>query len=149
MKNPKEIKRGGLGGARPRSGGMGIDRPSSNRGKSQVQERRLASKFDAMLTPNSGACPMPSQKGDLTSDLFVWEAKRTEHRRMVISAEVIIKIAREAAHAPPMGKLPLLAFEVSGLPENVDKDWICIPAHAMRWLFDCAEKLRRVEETTP
>lgn len=143
-------RKGSLGGNKPRSGALGKARPATNRGKSQVQERRLADRFGrftgAETTPNSGARPLPSQKGDLQGELFVWEAKRTEHRKLVITADVISKVTVEARRAPPAGKLPLLAFEVTGLPDNIDKDWICVSGETFEWFLECILRLRELED---
>lgn len=62
--------------------------------RSQKQEKSVAKKFRAKLTPASGA--LWAAKGDVRTDKFLIECKTTEKRYYVLTAKVWEKIAEEA-----------------------------------------------------
>lgn len=110
---------------KPRRSVFDRDPEDTNRDRATRHETRMAEVLRARLTPNSGALPMPSQKGDLQGEDMLWQAKLTEGQRIVISAEVVDEVCRQAA---AVGKEPGIIVTVEGMPDPLPKDWILIPA---------------------
>lgn len=108
----------------------------TNRDKATKVEARLSPLLAARTTPNSGATPMASQKGDLQGDDFVWESKSTVGGRIVLTAGTIEKVCREAA---AVGKNPGLVMSLEGLPDHLPRDWAVVPADLVRSLLGTSE----------
>ena len=85
--------------------------------KSRKQERRLAKEIGGHTTPASGA--FWSRKGDVRSDRYLVEAKRTDKASISIKADVWDKIRREAIID---GRIPVLALQIGSVDLAV-LDW--------------------------
>lgn len=81
------------------------------RKRSQRQEKRIAKKFGGSTRAGSGA--FWSQKGDVRSEKFLIEAKRTDSNSYRISAKVWNKIRKEAIREGL--REPMYAIEINGL----------------------------------
>jgi hypothetical protein len=77
--------------------------------KSQAQERRGAKLFGGRVLPGSGSRWFA--KGDVSTDRFLIEYKRTDRASFSITLETWQKIRREAALE---GKTPLLGVNIGG-----------------------------------
>lgn len=104
-----------------------------NKSRSARHENRLQGVLRSKTTPNSGALPNLSQKGDLRDELFVWQAKLTDKDRFTITSDVIVELKRQASLT---GKWPGICLTMEGLPNHVEKDWVCMPANIFAELID-------------
>lgn len=95
-------------------------------------EKRLEGVLDSKITPNSGALPNISFKGDLQDGLFVWQAKLTQNDRFTITPDVLVELKRQASLN---SKWPGMAITLEGLPDHMEKDWVAIPASVFRELL--------------
>lgn len=107
---------GALGRVRELSAG-------AQRERSEDQEKALASRVGGRVTPGSG-CFM-GNKGDVKSDDFLIECKRTDSASLRVTAEWLAKITKEAVEA---GRFPALHFSLGGAPE-ASRDWVIVPLH--------------------
>ena len=98
-----------------------------------VHENRLQSVLRSKATPNSGALPNISFKGDLQDDLFVWQAKLTDKSRFTITSDVLVELQRQASLN---SKWPGVALTLEGLPDHMQKDWVTLPATVFGELLD-------------
>lgn len=123
-----------LGGKKPRPKMMDhVEQRLSNKARSNVHEDRLQGVLRSKTTPNSGALPNITFKGDLQDDDFVWQAKLTEKSRFTLTSEVIVELKRQASL---LSKHPALALTLEGLPDHVEKDWVVIPASVFAEIID-------------
>jgi hypothetical protein len=113
-----------LGSKNPEPKFWGKQAKKSNRKVSQEQEKYLETKLRARTTPNSGATPFASQKGDLQGAYFLWEAKRTEGGRLVLGRKILTKVCREASK---VDKCPGLVVTIDDLPSHIDNEWVIVP----------------------
>jgi len=104
-----------------------------NKSRSARHENRLQGVLRSKVTPNSGALPDLSKKGDLRDELFVWQAKLTNKDRFTITSDIILELKRQASLT---GKWPGICVTIESLPDNVDKDWVCIPSNIFAELID-------------
>lgn len=106
-----------------------------NRKRSQKQERRLASDLNMRTTPNSGATPWASQKGDLQSSEHVVEAKTTKADRFTITHDLLIKITQEARRT---GRQPVVLITLETMPNPIPKDWALVPLDGVKSHLRCS-----------
>lgn len=104
-----------------------------NKSRSARHEKRLQGVLRSNTTPNSGALPDLSMKGDLRDELFVWQAKLTDKDRFTITSDVVVELIRQASLT---GKWAGMCITIEKLPEHVEKDWVCIPAPVFSELID-------------
>lgn len=118
--------------------------------KSKKQENRLAKHLKGRRQPGSGSQVESHRKvgdpevgcmgtglgsrlrykpGDVVTDLFLIEAKRTDKKSLSIKGEWLTKIEGQAAR---LGKYPALAIEIGDRLVLDDQDWIAMP----RRVFD-------------
>ena len=123
-----------LGGKKPRPKMWAeVDRVRSNKERSQVHENRLQKGLRSRVTPNSGALPEISKKGDLRDELFVWQAKLTKNGKLSLNSDVLVELSRQSSLT---GLWAGLALTIEGLPENVNKDWVAIPLDVFTEIID-------------
>lgn len=128
------MKKPSLGSKSPRPKLMeDAQRKLSNKARSNIHEERLEGVINSRRTPNSGARPEISKKGDLQDALFVWQAKLTEKSRFTITSDVLVELKRQASL---LGKYPGMAITIEGLPDHLEKDLVLIPASVFRELLD-------------
>lgn len=125
------MKTSGLGSKRPTPNVFG-DTDSCNKSRSVVHEKRLERVLDSRVTPNSGALPNISFKGDLQDDLFVWQAKLTDKDRFTITSDVLVELKRQASLN---SKWPGVALTLEGLPTHMEQDWVMLPASVFSQLL--------------
>ena len=125
------MKTSGLGGKRP-TPNLFNEQPTCNKSRSVKHEKRLEGVLDSKITPNSGALPNISFKGDLQDGLFVWQAKLTQNDRFTITSDVLVELKRQASLN---SKWPGVAITLEGLPDHMEKDWVAIPASVFRELL--------------
>lgn len=116
--------------------------------KSRQQEERVAEALGGFRQPASGALRSGSPleyetggvrrgksygHGDVQLDDFLLDAKRTKMGAIAVAVEWLRKISHEAAMK---GKIPGLSLEWERLPAHVERDWVMIPASALRGLLD-------------
>ena len=95
-------------------------------------EKRLARELGAELRPASGAL---GDKGDIDLGPALVEAKSTTQESLGVKMAWLAKIAREAR---AVGKSPALAISfvnAEGRP-HLDGEWVCIPMHKFREMFE-------------
>lgn len=119
------MKSSGLGGKRPKPNTFGERAPECNKTRSVAHESRLEGVLQSKVTPNSGALPNISAKGDLQDGLFVWQAKLTDKDRFTITSDVLVELKRQASLN---SKWAGVALTLEGLPDHMEKDWVMIPA---------------------
>lgn len=97
----------------------------------QDQEERVARVVGGRRVPGSGASMFA--KGDVRSEHFLVECKRTEHASLSLKKEWLDKISAEAATE---GREPALAIEIAGgaLSAHGEREWIMIPLRIFRKL---------------
>lgn len=128
MKSPS------LGSKKPRPKMMDqVCQKLSNKARSNAHEERLEGVVRSKRTPNSGARPEISKKGDLQDDLFVWQAKLTEKDRFTITSDVLVELKRQSSL---LGKFPAMAITIEGLPSHLEKDLVAVPASVFREMLD-------------
>lgn len=100
------------------------------------QEERVARVVRGHRQRGSGASMYA--KGDVSSDHFLIECKRTVHASLGVKKAWLDKIAREAAAA---SKEPALAIEIAGGPDDAhgEREWIMIPLRVFRQMIGGAE----------
>lgn len=111
----------------------GEEQVKCNKSRSVDHESRLQSILRSKLTPNSGARPEISKKGDLQDNLFVWQAKLTKKDRFTITPDVLMEVQRQASLN---NKWAGMAITMEGLEEHMEKDWVLIPANVFTELVD-------------
>lgn len=96
-------------------------------------ERKVAKKLGARLTPNSGA--MAHSKGDMHTSAFLIEHKSTSSETLSIKREWLLKIAHEALHT---NRIPALAFSFTTTngDSKIDGEWVAVPATVWKELFE-------------
>jgi len=104
----------------------------TNKSRSVVHENRMQSVLDSYTTPNSGALPNISQKGDLQDGLFVWQAKLTKNNHFKITEPVVTEVCRQASLN---SKWPAMVLTLEGLPDQIEKDWVVLPANVFKELL--------------
>ena len=104
-----------------------------NKSRSVLHEKRLESTINSRVTPNSGALPNISFKGDLQDSRFVWQAKLTDKDRFTITSDVLVELKRQASLN---SKWPGVALTLEGLPSHIEQDWVMLPASVFRELLD-------------
>ena len=115
----------GLGGKRPVPTAFDDQTPKCNKSRSVIHENRLQDVLHSKVTPNSGALPNISTKGDLQDGLFVWQAKLTDKDRFTITSDVLVELKRQASLN---SKWAGVALTLEGLPDHMEKDWVMLPA---------------------
>lgn len=126
------MRSSGLGGKRPKPQ-LFDEGPTCNKSRSVAHEKRLESVLDSKVTPNSGALPNISFKGDLQDDLFVWQAKLTNKDRFTITSDVLVELKRQASLN---SKWAGVALTLEGLPDHLEKDWVMVPADVFHELLN-------------
>lgn len=116
--------------------------------KSREQEERVADALGGVRQAASGAlrsgAPLEYETsgvrrgrsyghGDVKLDNFLLDAKRTRMGAIAVAVEWLRKISHEAAMK---GKIPGLSLEWERLPDHVERDWVLIPASALRDLLE-------------
>ena len=91
--------------------------------KSQEQEKQVAKKLGGRTTAASGA--LHSDKGDVSTDDFLVECKRTDKAQLSLKKEWLQKIKSEAGM-----KTPLLHFEIQ------EEKWVAMPESWFLYLKD-------------
>jgi len=104
-----------------------------NRHRSQRQERRVAKEVRGTVTPNSGATPFGSKKGDVQTEGLLIEAKLTNKDRFTVTESLIRKVNREAYKA---GKKPCMVVTLEALPNHVEKDWVLMPLSVLKEIME-------------
>jgi hypothetical protein len=99
---------------------------------SQRTEKRVAKLLGWRTTPGSGNQALPSKKGDISHPRFLAECKETKKSSIRVGADVVDKIFREAS---AVGKDAVLILTVGGLPDNLPKDWVCLPLEVFQSLL--------------
>ena len=127
------MKKTSLGSKRPVPKVFEDNAPKCNKSRSVVHENRLQGVLRSKATPNSGALPNISFKGDLQDDLFVWQAKLTDKSRFTITSDVLVELQRQASLN---SKWPGVALTLEGLPDHMQKDWVMLPATVFGELLD-------------
>ena len=79
---------------------------SRTKRNSLKQEKKLARKLNAKLTPASGA--LSGTKGDMTKGYYLIESKSTRKDRITLKKEWLDKVRGQALKA---GKFPVLALD--------------------------------------
>lgn len=131
------MKKPSLGGKKPRPKFMdAVGQKLSNKARSNLHEERLEAVVKSKRTPNSGARPEISKKGDLQDSLFVWQAKLTEKSKFTITSDVLVELKRQASL---LSKYPAMAITIEGLPDHLEKDMVLLPASVFRELLDAYE----------
>jgi len=100
------------------------------------QEDRVARVVRGHRQRGSGASMYA--KGDVSSDHFLIECKRTEHASLSLKKAWLDKISREAA---AVSKEPALAIEIAGGPDDAhgSREWIMIPLRVFRKMTEVTE----------
>lgn len=111
----------------------GEEKKLCNKERSVIHENRLQKVVRSKVTPNSGALPNISQKGDLQDGLFVWQAKLTEKDNFKLTSDVIVEICRQASLN---SKWPAIVLTLEALPKHIEKDWVVLPANVFQDLID-------------
>jgi hypothetical protein len=127
------MKATSLGGKRPKPKYMTEVERKCNKSRSAEHEDRLQGVLRSKATPNSGALPNISFKGDLQDDLFVWQAKLTERDRYTLTADVLVELQRQASLN---SKWPAMAITMEALPRQVEQDWVALPSSVFAELID-------------
>lgn len=127
MKTPR------LGEKKPKPRYMIEAEKRCNKSRSTEHEARLETVLRSKTTPNSGALPNISFKGDLQDELFVWQAKLTERDRFTLTSDVLVELQRQASLNT---KWPAMAITMEGLPRQVEQDWVAIPSSVFAELID-------------
>lgn len=127
------MKKTSLGSKRPSPKVFEDNTPKCNKSRSVVHENRLQGVLRSKATPNSGALPNISFKGDLQDDLFVWQAKLTDKSRFTITSDVLVELQRQASLN---SKWAGVALTLEGLPDHMEKDWVMLPASVFGELLD-------------
>jgi hypothetical protein len=123
-----------LGSKKPTPKFMGaVQDKMDNKSRSVRHEHRLQWTLRSKTTPNSGALPDISKKGDLQDGLFVWQAKLTQQNRFTITSDVLMEVCRQASLN---GKWAGLVITLEGLDEHMEKDWVMLPASVFGELID-------------
>ena len=125
------MKKTSLGSKRPEPNVFG-EFDLCNKTRSVLHEKRLESTIGSKVTPNSGALPNISFKGDLQDELFVWQAKLTNKDRFTITSDILIELKRQASLN---SKWPGVALTLEGLPSHLEQDWGMLPASVFRELL--------------
>ena len=125
------MKKTSLGSKRPEPNVFG-EFDLCNKTRSVLHEKRLESTIGSKVTPNSGALPNISFKGDLQDELFVWQAKLTNKDRFTITSDILIELKRQASLN---SKWPGVALTLEGLPSHLEQDWVMLPASVFRELL--------------
>ena len=117
---------------KPVGGKMGAARPANW----ERQEERTADRLGGKRVSGSGN--QPHKRGDIDLPTFKIECKSTKHKSISITAEMLNKIAKEAA---PTGKLPALAVSIEGVGKGspADADWVMIELRVFKKLLDGGE----------
>jgi hypothetical protein len=126
------MKTSGLGGKKPRPK-IFDEVTLCNKSRSVVHEKRLEDVLHSNVTPNSGALPNISAKGDLQDSLFVWQAKLTDKSRFTITPDVLLELNRQASMN---AKWPAMALTLEGLPDPLEKDLVVLPASIFTELIE-------------
>ena len=127
------MKTPSLGDKRPKPKYMVEAERKSNKARSAEHEARLQKPLRSKATPNSGALPNISFKGDLQDDLFVWQAKLTERDRFTITSDVLVELQRQASLNT---KWAGMVITLEGLPRHMEQDWVAIPSSVFSELID-------------
>lgn len=127
------MKKTSLGSKRPTPNVFDDNEPQCNKSRSVVHEDRLQGVLRSRSTPNSGALPEISFKGDLQDGLFVWQAKLTDKARFTITSDVLVELQRQASLN---SKWPGVALTIEGLPNHIEKDWVMLPASVFGEIID-------------
>jgi len=102
--------------------------------KSQVQEKRIAKELDGKTQPGSGA--FENYKGDVKTQDYLMEAKRTDKNSITVKAEWLAKIDHEAINA---GKKPALVIEIGGMNGFTENEWVAVPMSEFKKLTQKGE----------
>lgn len=86
-----------------------MTRVPRNLARSRAQEKRGASLHGGRVQPGSGNGR--HHKGDVRSENYLIEYKRTDGKQLAIKAEWLEKIRQEAL---VIGRVPLFGFELGG-----------------------------------
>jgi hypothetical protein len=107
------------------------------RDKSKKQEKRLAKEIKGRTTIASGA--FWHDKGDVSNDRFLIEAKRTDKEKYTVKRDIWEKIRIEAVGC---GKIPLLVVEMQDLEVvclTVD-DYVTLAGDTMQTIIIMKDK---------
>ena len=125
------MKKTSLGSKRPEPNVFG-EFDLCNKSRSVLHEKGLESTINSRVTPNSGALPNISFKGDLQDERFVWQAKLTNKDRFTITSDILVELKRQASLN---SKWPGVVLTLEGLPSHLEQDWVMLPASVFRELL--------------
>ena len=97
------------------------DRADNVRKRSQRQEKRLGRELGLRLHPNSGATVF--DKSDASDEVFRFEMKTTQAKRVPVSQTELAKIWREAVAT---GLYPAVVVTLESMPAPIPQDWVLI-----------------------
>lgn len=110
--------------------GQGGNRKNAHGDKA---ERKLAKRFNAQLTPASGAAHHGA-KGDMVHGDFRTESKSTVKDSFSIRYETLCKIAQEAAEQNQRPTLTIQFVTPDGRP-RASGSWVAVPEHVFKELI--------------
>lgn len=100
---------------------------TSSKYSQKAQEKRLGKLSGGKRQPLSGASMYA--KGDVSSPLFLGEAKQTANLSLSIKQQWLKKIDEEAM---AVDKIPFLAIEFLNMPKMSSKDWVMVPDYIFK-----------------
>lgn len=121
-----------FGSKNPKPSFFEEEKKTCNKSRSVKHENRMQQVVRSKITPNSGALPNISQKGDLQDGLFVWQAKLTQNNHFKLTEDVIVEICRQASLN---NKWPAIVLTLESLNYR-EKDWVVLPASVFAELID-------------
>lgn len=68
----------------------------SKRQRSKHSENQLARQYNGRVQPASGALPVAALKGDVVTDIFLFDDKTTGAKSFSVNEETFLKLARDA-----------------------------------------------------
>jgi hypothetical protein len=95
-------------------------------------EKKVASRLNARMTPNSGA--KKGAKGDMSTRDWLIEAKATEKDSMSVQLDWLAKITGEASQDHKTPALTVTFVTGDGKPRKRGK-WVMIPEHVFEELI--------------
>ena len=110
---------------------LGSKKSKSRKTKVNDHEQDLADRLGGRRQPASGA--LPQHKGDIKLDKFLLDSKETEHNSIIVSAEDLTKISREARGE---GKHPGLVITIDRVPTTVYNEWVMLPLDVFAEVFE-------------
>lgn len=85
-------------------------------------ETAIAKRIGGRRVIGSGC--IPSSKGDVSTDNFLTEVKKTSNKAYFLSTRLLTKITREAR---AVGKKPAFIVVFDHTPLGVSREWVIVP----------------------